>query len=93
MAIDLGCHVTISQTIRLIGINAPEIATAAGRAAKAALETWLTTKAPLTIRTTLDRTEKYGRLLGEITREGDVVSLNVWLVNVGAAVPYDGGKR
>lgn len=93
MDIDLGHHVTITRSVRLTGIDAPELNTATGQEARKATALWLSTPAPLVVRTELDRSDKYGRCLGEVFRDGDTVSLNTWLVSAGMAVVYDGGKR
>ena len=68
VSIDLGFNLTLTQTIRVKGINAPEARTtnleekARGLAAKAFAETWLQGKR-LLIKTTKD--DKYGRMLGD----------------------------
>jgi endonuclease YncB( thermonuclease family) len=90
---DLGCDVHIQLTIRLDGINCPELATDAGKAAKVAATTWLGTGQRLILHTTKNRKEKYGRYLGTIYREGELASLNDWLIVQGHAVPYSGGLR
>jgi endonuclease YncB( thermonuclease family) len=45
----------------------------------------------LTIRTQLDKSGKYGRVLGEVFMKN--VSINDRLVEEGHATPYFGGKR
>ena len=68
VSIDLGFDLTLTQTIRIKGINAPETRTtnlkekARGQAAKAFAKTWLQGKR-LLIKTTKD--DKYGRMLGD----------------------------
>jgi endonuclease YncB( thermonuclease family) len=68
VSIDLGFNLTLTQTIRVKGINAPEARTtnleekARGLAAKAFAEAWLQGKS-LLIKTTKD--DKYGRMLGD----------------------------
>jgi endonuclease YncB( thermonuclease family) len=65
VSIDLGFNLTLTQTIRVKGINAPEARTtdleekARGLAAKAFAEAWLQGKS-LLIKTTKD--DKYGRM-------------------------------
>ena len=72
VSIDLGFNISLAQTIRVKGINAPESRTshprekARGLAAKAFAESWLQGK-NLVIKTYKDRTEKYGRMLGDFT--------------------------
>ncbi len=92
--IDLGFHVTITVTLRLAGINAPETRGTErprGLAAKRYLESQLDdligdTRA-LTVRTRKDVTEKYGRYLADLIA-GDV-NLNLALVAAGHAVPAE----
>jgi len=89
---DLGFHIHITQRIRLLGINCPEHGTPDGDAATAYTNAWLAQHGPaLVLHTVLDRTEKYGRVLGTICANGR--SLNEDLVASGHAVSYDGGKR
>ncbi|NUQ95883.1 MAG: nuclease [Streptomyces sp.] len=89
---DLGFHIHITQRIRLLGINCPEHGTPAGDNATAYTAAWIAQHGPaLLLRTQLDRTEKYGRILGSIYASGR--SLNEDLVTDGHAVAYDGGRR
>jgi len=68
VSIDLGFDLTLTQTIRIKGIDAPEIRTtdlkekARGIAATAFAATWLQGR-HLLIKTTKD--DKYGRMLGD----------------------------
>lgn len=88
--LDLGCEVRIDLTLRLAGIDAPEMSTAAGHEAKA----WLTERLsdlhhpPLLVLTLKDRTEKYGRYLASLW-DGDE-NINVEMIEAGHAVAYDG---
>lgn len=89
--IDLGCHVARTEHLRLLGLNAPELATPAGQAARDWLAHRLPPTTPVLVETVKDRTEKYGRLLATVTdAAGDV---NAALLAAGHAVPYDGGRR
>lgn len=89
---DLGFHIHIQQRIRLLGINCPEHGTPEGNAATAYTKAWIAEHGPdLVLRTQLDKTEKFGRMLGTVTAAGR--TLNDDLVAEGHAVPYDGGKR
>lgn len=68
VSIDLGFAITHTITIRLAGINAPEVVGASkaeGLAAKAALAMMLGVSR-LTITTFKDRTDKYGRYVAHI---------------------------
>lgn len=92
--IDLGFHVTLSVTLRLAGINAPETRGAdrpRGLAATRFLEALLDDLAGdtrvLTVRTRKDVTEKYGRYLADLI--AGEVNLNQALVAAGHSVPAD----
>jgi endonuclease YncB( thermonuclease family) len=89
--IDLGLNVAINETIRFYGVNAPELATAAGKASLAWVQQWFTTNCPngkFVLTTVRDAREKYGRYLGIIFAPGGIESLNDALVAAGQAVPY-----
>jgi micrococcal nuclease len=80
--LDLGFHSwRLDQPYRLLRINAPELSTPEGKAAKAALEDYLTTKVVLVART--QKTDNFGRFLAELTADGENVS--DWLVANGHA--------
>ncbi|MFF9287523.1 thermonuclease family protein [Streptomyces griseosporeus] len=90
--IDLGFSTHLFQRVRLLGINCPEHGTPQGEAATAYVRKWITDHGPdFTLRTELDRREKFGRVLGTVI--ADVRSLNDDLVAAGHAARYDGGKR
>lgn len=83
--VDLGMDIRVRATLRLAGINAPEIGTPTGVAARAFLAERLGLGA-LVIRTTRDRREKFGRYLATLL-VGDL-NLNEAMVAAGHAVPY-----
>lgn len=92
--LDLGCFVSIERPIRLYGINAPELrgdTKLAGLEARDFLSAQILNKDVL-IRTFKDKSEKYGRLLGQIyltdPTVGDVTTVNELMVSSGHAVPY-----
>lgn len=100
---DLGCDVrmtlkiTIDLTLRLFGIDTPEMKTKEGHTAKDWLMNRLRdggilkTYEPLTINTIKDKREKYGRYLAIlIDKNGNI---NQALIEAGQAVPYDGGAK
>lgn len=97
--IDLGFDVSITQRLRLQGIDAPESRTKdlkeklLGIKAKDWLDTRL--KQPNLIVKTIkpDSTEKYGRMLGIIFISGNPVSINDQMINEGLAWAYDGGVK
>lgn len=66
--VDLGFGIwRCGEVVRLLGINAPEMNTIEGRAAKAYVEQWATEHgAACVIQTVKDKREKYGRLLATI---------------------------
>ena len=84
--IDLGFRITYRQTIRLVAMNAPEIRTGQGPAAKRRLEELVLGKTFVRITTTIHREfEKYGRVLGRVTADG--VDVNAAMLAEGFAAP------
>lgn len=86
--VDLGFRIVQTMMIRLVGINAPELhgaTKAAGDAAKTHL-TELVANKSIVVHTQLDKTEKYGRVLGTLI-DGDV-NVNEKMVADGHAAPY-----
>ncbi len=76
--IDLGFHAHMRATIRMLGFDAPEMATTAGKDAKSFLDSLLKA-GPLTIRTTPDRrgddkTDGFRRYLGDLYANGKSVN-------------------
>lgn len=90
--LDLGWYIQHVATIRVEGVDAPEMPTPAGIAAQSFLAQML----PLGTRvivTSKTKPEKYGRTLASlllVNSGGDVASR---LLAAGHAKPYDGGKR
>lgn len=85
--VDLGFDVRFTMKLRLTGINAPELSTPEGQAARE----WLIGRLGdvnqvVTIRTEKDRTEKYGRYLATIMLAW--ANINAELVSEGHAVVY-----
>ena len=98
--IDLGFDVFISSRVRLAGIDSPESRTsdkiekALGLEAKQYLEDHLKGAKDIVIKTEkIDSTEKYGRILGWVYINGDLVSINDHMVNNGYAWKYLGDKK
>ena len=91
ISIDLGFDVSIIQTIRVNGIDAPENRTTDkqekvyGIAAKAYVEKWLENK-DLIIKTYKD--DKYGRILGDITCDKTKENLSELMIAAGHAKVY-----
>jgi len=84
--VELGCDIDTRLTIRLAGINAPELAVAAGPVARDFLKATLGAGA-ITLRTIKDRREKYGRYLGILILP-DGTNVNDLMVSSGHAVVY-----
>lgn len=83
--VDQGFRTRRQETFRLARINAPEMNTPAGKAAKAALDSRLeATLAKITL--TSIKTEKYGRWLCELF-VGDE-NVNDWMIQTGHAKEY-----
>lgn len=82
--LDLGWHMTYRCRCRLVGINAPEMATPEGVAAKTYAQTLLQPGDQVTFdSSTLD---KYGRPLGEITFGPDRLHFGAEMMKAGHAV-------
>lgn len=92
LEVDLGFDVRQRMTVRLYGINAPEMNTAEGKAAKLHLAMMIPEGTMLTLQTIKDKREKYGRylaiLLAKLVAGGELVNINTKLVEDGHAVPY-----
>jgi micrococcal nuclease len=90
--IDLGFGITLSQRVRLKGINAAETRTLdieekeRGLAAKEWLKKELAKEGEWIIETTKE--DKYGRILGTLYFVGDPVTVNERMINEGVAVPF-----
>ena len=90
--LDLGFNITITQRIRLKGINAAETRTLnieekkRGIEAKLWLEKEVSKEGEWIIETTKE--DKYGRMLGTLYCIGDPVTLNEKMLNEGIAKPY-----
>lgn len=93
--IDLGFGIwTARQPFRLAGIDAPELGTPEGRAARDWLRDLLPIGSEIVAITQKDKGDKYGRYLADLYRNpGDVLSINQQLIDVGHAREYHGGAR
>lgn len=89
--IDLGFHISKIDRIRLLGINTPELHAAdplvreQAQVAKARVESLAPTV--VLIKTKLDKSDKYGRILGTLVTS-DGVEVNKVLLDEGLAVPF-----
>jgi len=82
LTLDLGFYLRREdQSYRLLRINAPELNTDEGKAAKAALEAYLAGKS-LLVQT--QKADSFGRFLAEVYANGANVS--DWLVSQGYAI-------
>ena len=95
--VDLGFGVwTRRQPFRLFGIDAPELGSEAGRAARDWLRDLLPVGTDLIVLTHKDKGDKFGRMLADlylVTPDGSNLSINDQLIDAGHARPYDGGTR
>jgi micrococcal nuclease len=87
--LDLGIDVHHDLVLRLAYLNAPEVPSIEGLAAK----TWLIARLAkvnnmVTVHTVKDKREKYGRYLASLF-DGDR-NINVEMMDAGQAFPYDG---
>lgn len=89
--IDLGLRIWMHDIhVRADGIDAPELHTPAGHAARNWTAVWFAEHCPdreFTLNTVLDRPDKYGRILGTIVAPDGFV-LNDDLITYGHAEPY-----
>jgi micrococcal nuclease len=85
LVIDLGLDVSIATTVRLSGVDTPEMSTPEGKAAKIYTQDWVTVRGgTVIVRTVKDKREKYGRYLAELLAP-DGTSLNQDLLASGNA--------
>ena len=90
VGVDLGLDVAHNITLRLYGINAPELTTPEGKTAKIWAIQWFQTHCPnnqFTVQTVKDQREKYGRYLADVFAP-DGANFNADIVAAGHAVPY-----
>lgn len=84
--LDLGWRIWLRNvSIRLAGINAPEMDTAAGKTARNALLTFV--DAPITV--VSHKLDKYGRILASVRIESSGLELSQHQLDSGNAVPYN----
>lgn len=91
LTVDLGFHVSIAIRTRVLGIDAPETSTSAGKVARDRLREELPVGQSVMIHTAKDPGDKYGRWLARIM--GPMGDLSEWMVAKGLAVPYFGGAK
>lgn len=93
--LDLGFDVSARMTLRLYGVDAPEIAyktadgTALGVVARDRVRSLMPAGTVIELSTVKDRKEKYGRYLASVRLPSGDVLISL-LVREGLAKPYDG---
>ena len=86
--IDLGFHITVTEKFRLSKINAPEMNTDEGKAAKAYLTSLLPTEA-FALRAEVEGQDKYGRWLVSLSLPtNNHLNVNETMMTTGHAVAY-----
>lgn len=88
--VDLGFNAHIHSWIRLAHVDAPELKEAKGAEALRRFDEL--TEGELVIKTTKDRTEKYGRMLAVIHNAAGI-NVGEQMIDEGLARPYEGGRR
>jgi endonuclease YncB( thermonuclease family) len=89
--VDLGMDVATQQTLRVYGINAPEMSTPEGKISAEWVKGWFTAHAPdgrFVLQTVKDKREKYGRYLATVISSDGLHNLNEEIVAAGMAVAY-----
>lgn len=95
--LDLGCYVSIEVTVRVYGINAPELhgpTKAAGESARQALQLWLNTRTNFVAATfkpdrqSFDAFRRYLGMIAGTNSQGQQEWLHEWMINNGHAVHY-----
>lgn len=90
VGVDLGLDVAHNITLRMFGINAPELSTIEGKAAKQWAVAWFEQHCPtgqFVVQTAKDNRDKYGRYLATVVAPDGAV-FNSDIVAAGMAVPY-----
>lgn len=90
-SISLGFGLTLRESVRLAGIDAPEMNTAAGKESRAALCDLLPIASSVVVVTGSQDRDKYGRILADLRSQGKSV-VRIQIQNK-QGIPYDGGKR
>ena len=100
VTIDVGFNISYSGRVRLVGIDTPESRTRDkvekkfGLLAKEYLKTFIKEAGKdLIIKTKKDGKGKYGRILGELFKQGEEKSINTIMVEKGYAVAYYGQSK
>jgi micrococcal nuclease len=84
LTMDLGFYVKYSIRTRLRGVNAPEVREEAGKMVREELRKLLPVGTPVLVTTYRDPTDKYGRWLAVIEKDG--LDICKWLLDNNYAV-------
>lgn len=88
--LDLGMHVHVKARLRLEHIDAPEMKTPEGQAARAAVEAKMPVGTAVTVAT--QKPDKYGRALATVQLPNGT-DLASWMLAGGFGHGYEGGTR
>lgn len=92
VTVDLGYKISVAIDVRIHGIDAPEMRTPEGKAARDYLCTLLEPGQVVVLHSVRLLNDKYGRCLGDLElADGRTVSQA--MLDAGHAVAYAGGKR
>lgn len=86
LQLDLGWHTYRTENCRVAGINAPELNTREGQAARTFAAVLLNIGDPVTFES--HSLDKYGRPLGAISYGKDGLDFATQMLSAGHAVPY-----
>ncbi len=92
VSVDLGYKVTMAIEVRINGIDAPEMWTPEGKAARVFICTLIAPGQVVLFHSVHLLNDKYGRCLGDIEL-ADGRSVAQAMLDAGHAVAYSGGKR
>jgi endonuclease YncB( thermonuclease family) len=95
LMLDYGNNVASYMTLRILGVDCPEIGTNAGKAVKKVVERWISQIQPDDIRIESHGLDKYkARFDGHIRHKDEIdATLASFLLEYRLARRYDGGKR
>jgi endonuclease YncB( thermonuclease family) len=88
VTVDLGFCIHTKTQVRLYGVNAPELTTPEGKAAKKWAKEWVDRQDAFTLQTFKDKREKYGRMLARVYGTSGHI-LNDDLITAGQALPME----
>lgn len=92
VTLDLGFEITINQSCRYYGLDAPEHTTQAGKLVSQVVAKWLTENSPISI-TSIKRDKFADRFDGVVYSKDGITTLNSYLINNKLAKPYLGAAK